>query len=329
MSGQAARGPVERPDRNALARRDEFTSYYDRPILKSPVWQPELPWYFFTGGTAGASSMLALAAEAAGHLELARSARRTAAAGAAVSPLLLVADLGVPKRFLNMLRVFRPTSPLNMGAWLLVAYVPAATASALLAELGWLRPVQRTVSIAAGVGGLPMITYTAVLIANTAIPVWHEARRELPFVFAGSALAGAAGAAIVLTPPELAAPARRLAMLAVVVEQGAERLMERRLGFQARPYHEGTAGSYARAARTLSIAGAVATAVAGRRRAGAAAAGALLLAGGVCQRWAVFRAGWQSAEDPAFVVGQQRRRLADAEAAAQEAAPGARPAATL
>lgn len=315
MSGQAARGAVQRPDRNALARRDQFDSYYGRPILKSPVWKPELPWYFFAGGTAGASSMLALAAEVAGSAELARSARRTAAAGALVSPLLLVADLGVPKRFLNMLRVFRPTSPLNMGAWLLVGYVPAAAGAALLAEVGRFRRLQRTASVVAAVGGMPMITYTAVLVANTAIPVWHEARRELPFLFATSALAGAAGSTLVLTPPPAAGPARRLALLAVAAEQGAEKVMERRLGVQARPYREGGAGRFATAARACSVAGAAVTAIAGRRRAGAVVGGALLTAGGVCQRWAVFRAGWQSAEDPELVVAQQRRRLAEGEGA--------------
>jgi hypothetical protein len=284
--------------------------YYGRPILKPPVWKPELPWYFWTGGIAGGSSLLGLAAEAAGNQALARSARRAAAVGAVVSPALLVADLGRPERFLNMLRVFRPTSPLSMGAWLLVGYVPAAAGAALLGELGWLRPVQRTASVAAAVGGLPMITYTAVLISNTAIPVWHEARRELPFVFAGSAAAAAAGAALVLTPVGHAGPARRLGLLGAAMEQAAERAMERRLGPLARPYTEGPAGRYSKAARALTRTGAVVTALAGRRRYGAVAGGALLLAGSLCQRWAVFRAGWQSAEDPQYVVRLQRDRLA-------------------
>jgi hypothetical protein len=198
-----------------------------------------------------------------------------------------------------------------MGAWLLAGYVPAAVGSAVLAELGRFRALQRSAAGMAAIGGLPMITYTAVLIADTAIPVWHEARRELPFVFAGSAAASAAGAALVLTPVSAAQPARRLALLGVVMEQVAEQVMEKRLGPQARPYHEGSGGRFAKAAKVLTRTGAVVTAVAGGRRSGAVVGGGLLLAGSVCLRWSVFRVGWQSAEDPEFVVRLQRDRLAE------------------
>jgi hypothetical protein len=319
VTGQAARGDVRRPDRDAQALEEQrYTSYYGRPIVKPPVWKPELPFYFFTGGLAGASSMLALGAEAVGNRELARAARRVAATNALVSPALLIADLGVPRRFLNMLRVFRPTSPLSMGAWLLVGYVPAAIGSALLAELGWWRPVQRTASAVAAVGGLPMVTYTAVLVADTAIPVWHEARRELPFTFAGSAVASAGGAALVLVPTASSAPARRAALLGVAMEGTAQQLMERRLGPQVRPYREGSAGRFSKAAKALTVTGAAVTAVAGRRRAGAVVGGALLMAGSLSLRWSVFRAGWQSAEDPELVVRLQRDRLARGEGVGTE-----------
>ncbi|MFD9466984.1 NrfD/PsrC family molybdoenzyme membrane anchor subunit [Streptomyces sp. NPDC060027] len=39
---------------------------------------------------------------------------------------VLVHDLGRPGRFVNMLRVFKPTSPMSMGSWLLTPYGPAA-----------------------------------------------------------------------------------------------------------------------------------------------------------------------------------------------------------
>jgi hypothetical protein len=282
-----------------------FDSYYGRPIVKPPVWKPELPWYFASGGLAGASSMLALAADLAGRPELSKGARRVAALGAAVSPPLLVADLGVPSRFVNMVRVFRPTSPLSLGAWLLMGYVPAAIGSAVLAEAGRLPRLQRLATVAAAIGGPPMVTYTAVLLSDTAIPVWHEARRELPFVFAGSAVVAAGGAVMAMTPTDHAGPARRLAMSGLVMSGLAEARMERRLGVQGRPYQEGPAGGFARAARLLFGAGGLLGLVAGRSRPTAVASGMLLVAGSVCERWSVFRAGWQSAEDPEFVVRQQ------------------------
>lgn len=313
MSGQAARGSVQRPDRDEqVLAGGEVTSYYGRPVVKPPVWKNELPYYFFTGGLAGASSVLAVAAEAGGYPALARTARRTAAVNSVVSPALLVADLGVPRRFLNMLRVFRPTSPLSMGAWLLVVYVPGAVGSALLDELGWFRPLQRVAAGVAAIGGLPMMTYTAVLVADTAIPVWNEARRELPFVFSASSAASAAGAALVLSPAAELAPARRLAVLAAGAEVASDRVMHRRLGFLARPYSEGSAGRFSRAATACTVAGAAMAAVRSPRRAVSRLAGALLLGGSLLQRWSVFRAGWQSAEDPEFVVRSQRERVARA-----------------
>ena len=85
------------------------------------------------------------------------------------------------------------------------------------------------------------------------------------------------------------------------------------LGFVGEPYREGTAGKLAKAAKGLSVAGAALTAVAGRRRAGAVAGATLVLAGGMCLRWAVYKAGFQSARDPRYTVAPQRRRLESAQ----------------
>jgi hypothetical protein len=78
------------------------------------------------------------------------------------------------------------------------------------------------------------------------------------------------------------------------------------------PYHEGDAGRFATAAKALTATGAAVMAVAGRRRAGAAAGGAPMLAGAMATRWSVFRAGRQSAADPKYVVGPQKARAAAA-----------------
>ena len=209
-----------------------------------------------------------------------------------------------------MMRVFRPTSPMSVGSWLLAV---AGTSNGLAGAskvLGLFGRVSLPARLAAGLTGPPMTTYTAALLANTAIPVWREARRELPFVFAGSAAASAGAAVAALTPVADARPARRLTAIGSVVEEAAATLMERRLGALARPYHEGDALRYRRLARVLTAAGAGLVAVGGRRsRAAAVAGAALALGGGVARRWSVFKAGVASALDPAYTVDPQRARL--------------------
>jgi hypothetical protein len=149
-----------------------------------------------------------------------------------------------------------------------------------------------------------------VLVANTAVPVWHEAGRELPMVFAAGAAASAGGAAAVLTPATAATPARRLAVGAALVELLAAEAMERRLGELAGPYHEGPARRHARLARLCSAGGALLLGTLGRRRPAAVAGGLLTMAGAAFQRFAVHKAGFASAADPRYVVEPQRRRLA-------------------
>ena len=288
-------------------------SYYGRPIIKEPVWSPEVAWYFFTGGLGGASSTLALGARLVGNERLARNAELVALGAMAVCPVLLVKDLGRPERLYNMLRVFKVTSPMSVGSWVLA--VEGTTIGIVGASrlFGFLRPLRRAAGAVAGVSGLGLSSYTGALVADTAIPIWHEARRELPFVFVGSAAATAGGAAAILTPADDSGPARRLALIGAAVEVAARKVMERRLGpFLGEPYFEGESGRYATLAKRLTTAGALVLAFGGRRRTGAVAGGALLLAGGAFERWAVFRAGFASARDPKYTVVPQRARLEDA-----------------
>ena len=286
------------------------TSYYGRPVLKAPVWKPEVPVYFFTGGLAGGSAMLTAAARARGNHVLARRALYAGLAGVAVSPVLLIEDLGVPRRFYNMLRVVKVTSPMNIGTWILSATGGALGAAAACEALGILPRVQRAAEIGAAALGPLLSTYTAVLLSDTAVPAWHQAYRELPFVFAGSATASAGAAAAMLTPPRHAGMARSLAVGGVVAEVAASRVMARRLGEIGEPYHTGEAGAFERASRVLGIAGAAAMATGGRRRRSVAAAGgAAILASSLCTRWSTFKAGFASARDPKYTVGPQRERL--------------------
>jgi hypothetical protein len=203
-----------------------------------------------------------------------------------------------------MLRVFKPTSPMNIGSWIISASGLAIVLATARSLLGWFPRLGRAAG-ATAVLGPALSTYTAVLVADTAVPAWHEARRELPWVFAaGSAMS--AGSAVALTGG--GAAARHLALAGAAGELASTTIMERRLGELGEPYHQGTAGRFARASKALTAAGAALMATAGRRRAGAAAGATLMLAGAMATRWSVYKAGFQSAADPKYVVGPQKAR---------------------
>jgi formate-dependent nitrite reductase membrane component NrfD len=293
-----------------MVERVEARSYYGRPVIKPPVWKPQVPWYFFTGGLTGAASTFALAAELAGHARLARRTWGVAMLAGTASPVLLITDLGRPARFLNMLRVFKLTSPMSVGSW--VVALSGATNSMATASraLGVMPRAGAAARVGAGASGLPMATYTAVLIANTAVPAWHVARRELPFLFAAGAGASAGAAAAIATPRADAAPARRLTVLGVVGAQAAAVAMERRLGPLAESYRSADAGRYRRLARGLMLGGALLVGTAGARsRAAAVAGGLAVLGGAAAERWSVFRAGFHSALDPRQTIDTQRAHM--------------------
>ena len=284
-------------------------SYYGRPIVKEPVWKPEIPLYFWTGGIAGASAVLHGAAQLTGNEVLAKRALYIGAVADAVSPLLLVKDLGRPERFLNMFRMFKVTSPMSVGSWILLASGGASSTAAALDLLGILAAVKRAAEAVSFAAGPPLATYTGALVANTSIPVWSEARDHLPWLFGASATATAGAAAAVLTPARHARPARRAAVLGAVAEGMAMRAMRQRLGFVGEVYDQGAAGRNARIARACTSAGAGLLAFAGRRPAAARAGGLLMLAGGLALRFSVYKAGFQSARDPRYTVVPQRERL--------------------
>ena len=284
-------------------------SYYGRPIIKEPVWEPPIPFYLFTGGLGGASALLSLGARLAGNEPLARMSLYVGAAADAVSPALLIADLGRPERFLNMLRVFKVTSPMSVGSWVLAGSGTASGLAAALETLGRARRLKLAAEGLSAALGPALATYTATLVSDTAVPAWHEGRHELPFVFAGGAASSAGAAAAILTPTDHSGPARRLALGGAALKTVALQVMERRLGFLAEPYTQGVSGTLTRASKACTAAGAAVTALGGRSRAGAVLGGSLLLAGDLLLRWGVFRAGFQSARDPRYTVASQRERL--------------------
>ena len=303
-----------------MVPEEEARSYYGRAVLKEPTWTWEIPWYFFAGGLAGASSGLALTARLAGNDQLARRALLAALGGAAVSPVLLISDLGKPDRFYNMLRVIKPTSPMSVGTWILSSFGPTVSIAAASDVLGIFPRLGRFSETVAALLGPALATYTAVLVSATSVPVWHEARHELPLVFAASSAASAGAAAAILTPVRDAGPARRLAVGGALLEIGAVGAMKRRLGeFLAEPYEMEETARYDKLAKTLSGLGAAVTALAGRKsRKAAVAGGVLILVGAAYERWSVFRAGFRSACDPKYTVMPQRERLRERDGARGE-----------
>jgi formate-dependent nitrite reductase membrane component NrfD len=171
----------------------------------------------------------------------------------------------------------------------------------------------RPAGLVAGLTAPPVAAYTAVLLSDTATPSWHEAYRELPFVFVGSAAAASGGMGMLAAPVAEAGPARRLALAGAVCELAMERQMERSMGITAEPLHQGKAGKLMKAAKVLTAAGAVGSLLAGRSRAVAIVSGAALVAGSACTRFGVFEAGQESAKDPKYTVVPQRERLARGE----------------
>ncbi len=296
----------------------EFTSYYGRPIIKPPVWKsPDVPLYLFLGGAAGSSAILGAIADLTGRPALTRVSRLTAGGGSILSVVFLIHDLGRPERFLHMLRVIKPTSPLSIGSYILAPFSAAAGATAAVELLGWFPRLKRFGGVVAGLFGGPLATYTGVLLANTAVPSWHAPHRELPFVFGGSAMAAGGGVTMVFTPVAEAGPSRKMAVAGAAIELAVVHRVENGFGIVSEPFHVGRAGTLLRAAKACTAAGAALTVVTGRSRAGAVAAGVLLSAGSLLTRFGVFEAGMASARDPKYTVVPQRERMA-ARLAAEE-----------
>jgi hypothetical protein len=285
-------------------------SYHGQPVLKEPVWTWEIPTYFFTGGVAGASAGLAYLSELSGNELLARRAWGAACTAVSVSPVLLISDLGRPARFLNMMRLVKVTSPMSLGSWILAASGASTTLATANSWLGLFRRPARLARPAAALLGLPLCSYTGALLANTAVPAWHEARWLLPFVSASGASLSAGALALITTPTADAGPARRLALASAAAEVGLKELMERRLGELGEPYRRGPAARFGRIGKACILAGATLVARRGSSSRGASiAGGALLCAGAFSARWSVFKAGFASASDPKYVVGPQRAAI--------------------
>ena len=179
--------------------------YYGQPVVKPPVWTWEVPLYFLTGGLAGMSAVIASAAIIFHQVDLVRVAMWIAAiAGAVLSPVLLIMDLGRPRLFLNMLRVFKHRSPMSMGAWILSMFGACIVPGLIALELHIHQIFAGTFDqllygaayifiFGSAIFGTLLATYTGVLIGATAIPAWFLHRALLPIHFGTAGLGSAAG----------------------------------------------------------------------------------------------------------------------------------------
>jgi hypothetical protein len=288
----------------------EFRTYYDLPVINRPVWEaPDIPGYLFLGGLAGSSAVVAAAAERSGRSGLARVGKLAAAGGGHLSLVALIHDLGRRGRFLNMLRVFKVTSPMSVGSWVLAAFVPAASVAAASDLLRRARLIGAAGTWGAAALGPVVSTYTATLISDTAVPAWHDGHRWMPFVFASSAVTSAAGLGLMAAPHEETGPLVPLAVAGGVAEVALTKAMEHSIGLPGEAYHEEKPKRYLRAAEVLTAAGAVVAAFGRRSRTCAVVGGAALFCGSIAERFGIFEAGLASADDPKYTVVPQRRRL--------------------
>jgi formate-dependent nitrite reductase membrane component NrfD len=282
------------------------------PFIKPPVWTWEVPLYFWVGGVASGASFVAAACDAAGDRHSAALARKVALGTVMSAPPLLIADLGRPARFLNMLRIFKPRSPMNMGAWCLVAFSATATGAVGFDLLGRRRTASVLGGVTAFLGGY-LGSYTGVLLASTAVPVWARSRLFLGPIFICTATAtGTAATRLALVARGLPArhptrsALRTLETAAIVAELVLSTVNERRLGAIAEPLRRGRSGALFRVAQAAVVVGLGVQIAAGRRSRAEEAASVLFLAGGLAFRFAWVYAGKASAADHAAVAATGR-----------------------
>lgn len=315
---EAARnGTVQHPGLVPLAspfpKPAAATSYHGNPVLKPPTWTWQIPLYFFVGGVAGTSALIALVAHLFRNPELVRAALWVALIGALISPPLLIADLGRPTRFLNMLRVFKLRSAMSVGAWTLVGFSSAIGLAVVCHELAlagygntWLLALEWITEILAAFSGLILASYTSVLLGVSAIPVWSENRTLVPAVF----LAGGLGsAAAVLDLLGFLVPATQfIGTVASTVETIIAILIELRNRHVDTPLREGAVGWLARAGGIL--AGPVSLLLRifwGHNPALRYLAALCFVAGALITRYAWIAAGRVSSRDPQALFRIQQR----------------------
>jgi protein NrfD len=177
-------------------------TYYDRPTIKSSYYGWLVWSYIYIAGIAGGSQIIATIANltGAGRLRsVVRNGRFLAVGGSAIGAVLLIADLHTPQRWYNMMRIFRRTSPMSIGSYILTSF-GMSSAIAAVPQLGgrwlpgWLRRSASLAQIPAALSGAGMGSYTGALLSATSTPMWAATPRLLTARFASAAMATSAAA---------------------------------------------------------------------------------------------------------------------------------------
>ncbi len=302
------------PEAEAGVRPPEapMENYYGLPAVKPSMYGWMVALYIFAGGLAGGAQIIATIVDLTGVPQgslVVTTGRVLALLGAAAGGILLIADLQTKQRFYNMLRIFRATSPMSIGTYVLLAF-GFFSALAVVGELLGMPLLAAICGALAAIVGLAMVTYTAPLLAATSTPLWAAAPRLLACRFAASALATGAAALVIAAwaaeQPRLAGALSLIAALAVGVDFAAALVSEKRyrdlgLGRAPRkppwgPVHLGGALlAGAAVPLVLYIADVLQSPGAGLP---ALAASLLVLGGGVAMRAAVMFMGNESAKQP-------------------------------
>jgi formate-dependent nitrite reductase membrane component NrfD len=172
-------------------------------MLKTPGWEMQIVWYFFLGGIAGGAYFSAAIADYFGSerdSSVARVGYLISLPLVAVCGVLLIADLGVPMRFMNMMREFKFWDPMSIGAWAVGIFGAFTFVSSVLsfsASPGVVA-LRRRLGLVGMLFGFFLASYTGVLLSNSAMPFWSESRLMGALFLASGASTGMAAVALIM-----------------------------------------------------------------------------------------------------------------------------------
>lgn len=289
-------------------------TYYNQPVIKKSPWSWDIPAYYYTGGAAGAAVALGAAGQVIDAARFRRMTEHTRWIGVGASLLssyFLIHDLGRPSRFLYMLRVFRPTSPMSVGVYLLSVFA-SANGAAWMSKWGPspIRKIGDAAGVLAGIAGVGMAGYTGVLVANTVVPIWYIPRRVIPLLFLASSATSAASLleTTSLSEPEHAA-VRQFGLVGKVAEIACMELVElaaAKTPQVAKVLHEGFGATLWHLGKTLAFASAVLSLLPRRNRSTRIASAICGTGAALCVRFGIHYAGQRSADDPRATFHSQR-----------------------
>jgi formate-dependent nitrite reductase membrane component NrfD len=172
-------------------------------MIRTPGWEMMIVWYFFLGGIAGGAYFTAAIADNFGSSRdrgVARAGYLISLPLVALCGTLLIADLGVPMRFFNMMREFKFWDPMSIGAWAVGVFGAFTFVSSVLSfsTSPTVESLRRKLGLLGMLFGFFLASYTGVLLSATAVPMWTEARLMGALFLASGASTGMAAISLIL-----------------------------------------------------------------------------------------------------------------------------------